>query len=444
MYICSVCEYGSPIKLGKCPSCGSFGSFVQDLSKTREKGSKHTLKTWHDLGQSSISSWIIQKSQLAYWDLTDRELKRVFQQGIKPGGMYLLGGEPGIGKSTIILQIIQNLIVSQPELAVMYLSGEEWVQQVAERYQRISQLEHQSEKKSELANELTVYHTTHLEDIVTTIQASRPDIVIVDSIQTIYSTGIEASAWSPQQVRTCAEKLSELCKQLGVTCFVIGHVTKGGEIAGPKYLEHIVDVVLSIEGDRYGQLRFLKSFKNRFGHTEDTAIFEMTLFWLKPVTDLKERILNAAHLSVPGSVLTIGLDNGRPVIVSVEVLLNKTHGKYPERSVVGCDPKRVWLIVAILEKYLKLTLSVFDLYVNIPGEFKLYDSGLDLAIATAIWSQAKWQVIDKTLVFVWELGLAGQVSPSKLHPKRVRELPEGYTIVDHQMIKHLVELPGRL
>lgn len=430
MYVCSTCHHGSPVKLGKCPSCGSFGTFMLDPTHTKSiiKSSKHTLQTWHDLRQHSPSLGLKASSVLR--PIQDKEFCRIFQQGIKQGWMYLLGGEPGIGKSTVTLQIIYELITHSPTLRICYITGEEQESQVMERRQRITSTN----------SSLIIFQSTHIEDIATTIASREYDIVVIDSIQTVYSTGLEASAGSPQQVRYCAEKLSEVTKQSATTCFIVWHVTKGWEIAWPKYLEHIVDVVLSIEGDRYGHLRFLKSLKNRFGHTEDTAVFEMTNQGLRAVHDLTSHVLSNHHIGSPGTVLSIWLDNGRPILVTVEVLLNKVYGKYPERNVVWCDPKRVNLVVAILEKYLKINLAAFDLFVNIPGEWKLYESWLDLALAAAIWSQAKNKSLDPHLVRVGELGLAGQVSPTKLHPKRLRELPAGYTIIDRKSMKSITQL----
>lgn len=429
MYICNVCWYGSPTKLGKCPECSSFGSFVMNHD-IKESKSKHGVKEWSVLTADN------NKTSSRFWVLANRELQRVLQQGVKQWGIYLLWGEPGIGKSTIILQILQDLLANN-DMSIQYFSWEEQTNQIVSRWERID-----PDKKVSI-NKMDLYHATHIEDILTTAESSKPDCIIIDSIQTIYSEHADSSAGSPNQVKYCAEKLSEFGKKHNCTIIIIGHVTKGGEIAGPKYLEHIVDVVLYLEWDRFGQLRFLRSQKNRFGHTDDSGIFEMTLFGLQPVYDIKERILQSAS-TMPWSVLTIGLDNGRPVLANIEVLLNKTKFKFPQRNCIGVDSKRVDLVMAILERYLKINLGFFDVFVNVPGEFDFRDSGLDLAIAVGLHSQYTNTSVPSHSIFLWELALSGKVVKSKLHDKRAKELPEWYTLYDGSSVKHIVELKNIL
>ncbi|UFX82933.1 AAA family ATPase [Candidatus Absconditicoccus praedator] len=426
MYNCKECGYASITKLGKCPNCGAFASMQKDETKIKPK--KSAQKTTLTSGVA-LESKLAQSSQ--FFDIKNTELKRVYQNGIKQGGVYLLGGQPGIGKSTIILQIIQDLIENN-KISIGYFSGEESQDQIYSRLKRI--------KKDSKFQNLDIYTASSIEDIVQTISEKDYDFFVIDSIQTIYSNNIDGIAGSPSQVKFCSEKIGEFAKQRGKTCFIIGHVTKGGEIAGPKYLEHIVDMVSYLEGDRFGQYRFLRSMKNRFGSTDDISIFEMGLFGLTPVYDIKERIINTANTSIPGSVFTMGIDNGRPVIVNLEVLLNKTNYKYPQRMAVGIDNNRLNLVIAILERYLKLNLGYFDIYVNLPGEFKFYDSGLDLALATAIFSQYQNKLVDKNSIFVGEIGLGGQLLPSKLHEKRKNETPEGFKFVDKKLLNHVVEL----
>lgn len=423
MYLCKECGYGTPVKLWKCPDCGGFGSFEE----YRDSGKKPKK---HEIAMGSVLQTQNLTDEVSFFSLDHKELQRVLQNWIKVWWIYLLGGEPGIGKSTIVLQIVQNI---SHKCRIGYFSGEENVAQVHDRYRRIS-----SDKKE--WSSLDVFHSTHFEDIVETTKEKKFDMIVIDSIQTIYSVGHDSPAGSPNQVKYCAEKLSEFCKSNGVACLIVWHVTKGWEIAWPKYLEHIVDVVMYLEGDRFGQYRLLKCMKNRFGHTDDVAIFEMSLFGLKPVYDLKERILQAVTSTVPGSVITVGLDNGRAVVVHLEVLLNKTKFKFPQRSAIGIETQRLNLIVAILEKYLKLNLWEIDIYVNIPGEFSFHDSGLDLAIAAGILSQYKNKILDRHLVFVWELGLGGQVTKTKMHEKRLKEFTEDFTLIDYQKVKHIVEI----
>lgn len=429
MYSCSNCGNSSTTKLWRCPNCGEFGTFL--LDKTLDRLGSKAKSKWHSVNEGSVLETKQNQQTSVFFGIENKELQRVLQKGIKKWWMYLLGWEPGIGKSTLILQILQEIIWNN-ELNIWYFTWEETPNQIADRRDRLT--EKKVEKKFEL------FHSTHLEDIITTTKEKQFDMIILDSIQTIYTESNESPAGSPNQVKYCSEKLSEFCKWNNITVFIIGHVTKWGEIAGPKYLEHIVDVVLYLEWDRFGQLRFLRCKKNRFWHTDDSGIFEMTLFGLQPVYDLKERILQTANTSIPGSVLTIWLDSWRPVLVNIEVLLNKTKEKYPQKNCIWVDRKRVEMVIAILERYLKLNLSWFDIFINIPGEFILNDSGLDLAIAAGIYWQYHNIVSDKNNIFLGELGLWWQVVKTKLHDKRIRELPDGFNLTDLSEIKNIVEI----
>ncbi len=425
MYKCKECEYTSITKLGKCPNCWSFGSMEKDESKTKVKkwGNKTTLTSWKILEKPSYSGAF-------FYDMKNTELKRVFQNWIKQGGVYLLGGQPGIGKSTIILQIIKEL-VSNNNINIGYFSWEEWTDQIFSRLERITNQNKDSK--------FDIYTSTLVEDIIQTITDKNYDFFVIDSIQTVYSKNVDWIAWSPSQVKFCSEKISEYAKQEWKTCFIIWHVTKWWEIAGPKYLEHIVDMVSYLEWDRFWQYRFLRAMKNRFWSTDDVGIFEMWFFGLTPVYDIKERIVNQANTTVPGSVFTMWIDNWRPVVVNLEVLLNKTSYKYPQRVAVWIDNNRLNLVIAILERYLKLNLWLFDIYVNLPWEFKFYDSWLDLALAFSIISQYKNNLVDKNNIFVGEIWLGGQILSSKLHNKRKKEIPQGFNLVDYNSLNHIVE-----
>lgn len=421
MFTCSSCQYGSPIKLGKCPSCGDFGTF--------EKSIDITLKTTKKKSPEWTRLETLGQKDRVWRTLQTPEFQRVLWSRIKQWWVYLLAGEPGIGKSTVVLQLIADLLSTNPTILTAYFSGEEDGSQIHERWTRIWQSDNICP---------SLYHTTTIEDIVATIQESPADLLIIDSIQTLTTMQADNIAGSPTQVKTCAQLLADLAKQQGITIIIIGHVTKEGEIAWPKYLEHIVDVVLYLEGDRYGQYRFLRSRKNRFGTTDETGIFEMGLFWLTPVYDLKQRIL-WGRLAISGHVLSIAIDNGRPLLITIEALLNKSVGKYPQRVALGIENNRLTLIVAILEKYLKCKLGMVDIFINIPGEFTFRDSGLDLAVAAAIYSQYKAKVLAENLVFVWELWLGGQILPTKLHTKRTNEWRD-LEIIDHTTIKYINQL----
>lgn len=427
MFLCKSCWYNSATKLWKCPNCWDFWSFEQDASKQSIKKSsskRYTLQRWNELQSGDVSP-------ISFFKISDPEISRVFRRGIKKSWVYLLWWEPWIWKSTILLQIIQDLLKSNKEISIWYFSWEESADQIVDRANRINDSK---------GADIDIFHSTLLEDIISTVEVKWYDFVVFDSVQTIYSDSIDSPAGSANQVKYCSEKISEFCKNRWITAFIIGHVTKMWEIAWPKYLEHIVDVVLYLEWDRFWQLRFLRTQKNRFDSTDDIAIFEMSLFGLQPVYDLKDRIINSANTTIPWSVLTIWIDNWRPVIVNLEVLLNKSTMKYPQRTAIWIDNQRLNLIIAILERYLKLNLGFMDVFVNIPWEFKFYDSWLDLAIAFAIYAQYKNKLTDKNLIFLWELGLWWQILKSKLHEKRAKELPEWFEIIDFKKMKNIVEI----
>lgn len=425
MFKCTNCDYASPTKLGKCPLCGEFWCFVESVDNS--KATKKWNIKWHEIKEQ------ITKKDIVFWQIKEKELKRVLSRGIKQSALYLLGWEPGIGKSTIVLQIIQDLVQNNENIKIWYFSGEENIDQIYDRLKRLN---------LNIGDKIKIFHTNSLEDITMTAETNGFDIIIVDSIQTIYSNNIDWVAGSIWQVKYISENISTFSKKNWITSMIIWHVTKWWEIAWPKYLEHIVDVVLQIDGDRFGQYRFLRSQKNRFDATDEVGIFEMTLFGLKPVYDLKDRILNSANISIPWNVLTIWLDGARPVITTLEVLLNKSFGKYPQRTVIWVDSNRVNLIVAILERYLKINIWFFDIYVNIPWEFKFFDSWLDLVIACAIFWQYKNKIIDKNTIFLWELWLWWQVLKSKLHEKRLKEIPEWFEIIDFSNLKNIVQIPN--
>ncbi len=412
MFICSSCQYGSKVKVGKCPSCGAFGTFQESKDSN--------MKWWKKIILQKNS--IIKNHTHQYYPLNNTEVRGVIGESMVADGFYLLAGEPGIGKSTFALQIVHDLLRSTPNLKWGYFSGEETAQQIMMRYTRLYPDHSQADD---------FFYTTSFEAIKETVQTYGYQFIIIDSIQTIMSQGYEGNSGSASQVRTCAELLNDLAKEYHVTILIIGHVTKGGEIAWPKYLEHIVDVVLYVEGDSTGELRFLRNYKNRFGNADGTGIFEMTAKWLQPIYD-PEKLL-AWQVAAPGIARTIGLDNGRPVIVWIEALLTKSYGKFPDRHYVGVNSKRVDMIIAILEKYLWCKLATFNIFINIPGEFYLHDSWLDLAIAMAIYSAYTNTTLSPKTIRIGELWLTGRISATRSHEKRSSESPKSRSIVDYKI-----------
>lgn len=417
MYICSVCQYGSKIKVGKCPNCGEFGTMQATQSINSTKLSQKILAFGGENNVQGIS-----------YPLTNPEIRSVLWDSVMGSGVYLLAWEPGMGKSTLALQLIHDIIKTTPDLHWAYYSGEETASQVEMRYRRLY---------PDMSQSSPVFHTTSCEAIMDTSLEYQHQLIVIDSIQTITTEQSDSSPGSPAQVRTCAELLTSLAKQHHVTVLIIGHVTKGGEIAGPKYLEHIVDVVLYLEGDRTGDMRFLRNYKNRFGHADGTGIFGMTGQGLQPLYEPEKMFI--WQLASPGIAWGVGLDNGRPVLTWIETLLTKSYGKFPERHYVGVSAKRVDMIIAILEKYLNCKLAQYNVFVNIPWEFHLHDSGLDLAIAMAIYSGYTNTTVPEKTLFLGELWLTGHISKTRQHEKRRSESPKKRSIIDYEVRKSIGE-----
>lgn len=418
MFVCWDCWYWSPTKLWKCPSCASFGTFtkVQWLGKITKWSSK-----WEVLTSRTTQHY-------AFRPLTSSELLRVFQSWIKQWANYLLAWEPWIWKSTLVLQLIQEL-TSTSSLQIGYCTGEESTTQIRERNERLYPWTQTS---------ATILETSSCEDVVATIQTWDYQLMIIDSIQTISSSSSDSTPGSPSQVRVCCDLLTKAARAQWVTLFFIGHITKSGEIAGPKYLEHIVDVVCYLEGDRWGQYRFLRSKKNRFGTTDETGMFTMTVHGLEPVTDLRNSVLSST-VSQPWSVLSIGIDNGRPLLVAIEVLTSKPIANYPQRTTIWIETNRLNLLLAVLEKHCRVKLAWNDVYINIPWEVKYRDSGLDLWVAAALLSDQKNITIWHETIFLWEISLSGKVLPASYQTKRQAEA-KWFTIIDHTNCDHVSKL----
>lgn len=390
---------------------------VESWSKKKNKA--------HSLKKTKLTS----SDRYQSYPITNKEVKEVIGESFVADGVYFLAWEPGIGKSTFALQLMHDVLRNTPKLKWWYFSGEETAEQVMTRYTRLYPDHAQTDD---------FFYTTSLESIQETVLNYGYKFIIIDSIQTLSSADHSGSAGSIGQVRACAEILNDFAKQHHITILIIGQVTKWGDIAWPKYLEHIVDVVLYLEWDRTGDHRFFRNYKNRFGNAHGTGIFEMTSKWLQPVYD-PEKIF-AWQDKAPGIAWTIGLDNGRPVIVWIEALLTKSYGKYPDRNYLWVTTKRVDMIIAILEKYMWCKLWSMNIFLNIPGEFNLKDSWLDLAIAMAIYSAYKWETLSDKTLRIGELSLTGRISKTRSHDRRRSEAPKTRNIVDYQSIRTLQEV----
>ena len=411
MFTCSACWHASHIKLWRCPQCGEFGSFVSSQ-------------------RSSMPSLISTSDPLKLYPLHHSEFERVYPWWLRSSWVYLIAGEPGIGKSTIVLMIISQLITHH-QVSALYFSAEETTAQIQARVDRVGSMD-----------SLTIFYATNIEQILDTALDHPAQIVILDSIQMIESSSVQSSSWSPTQVKTVSEIFTHRCKQNNRIGIIIWHVTKSGEIAWPRYLEHIVDVVSYLEWDRIGDLRFLRNRKNRYGSAQESAIFTMTQQWLIWASWLSQESL--VSLWSPWNVLTIGIDTTRPLLIGIEVLLNKTKISYPKRSTSWWINTRLEMIVAILEKHCKINLSEYDIFVNIPWEMKFIDHGLDLAICAGIIWQYERKSIDPTQVLLGEVWLWWQVLPTAYAQKRINEIWNNLTIVDHTTLRNVKNILERL
>ncbi len=337
------------------------------------------------------------------------ELDRVLGGGIVPASLVLVGGDPGIGKSTLLLQVCQKL--SAQQISVLYISGEESLQQIKIRAQRIGTF----------TDSLSLLCETNLETIDGVLRREKPQAVIIDSIQTMYSESISSSPGSVSQVREATAAFMQLAKGLGITIFIVGHVTKEGVVAGPRVLEHMVDTVLYFEGDRHAAYRILRGVKNRFGSTNEIGVFEMRDQGLAEVTNPSEYMLSGKPKDASGSVVACSIEGTRPILLEVQALVCRSNFGIPRRTAAGTDTNRVNLLMAVLEKRLNLRLSECDAYVNIAGGIKMNEPALDLGIVLAILSSYKERCIDEKTICFGEVGLSGEVRAVNMAKQRILE-----------------------
>lgn len=425
MYICSNCWVKSSYALYTCKDCWATDSFSKEVKKAITKTIKKSqvedvIKTGNILKPKEVKSFNLKH---AFIPLEDKELLRVFQWGICEWGVYLLAWNPGAWKSTLMAQIIHQV---RKLKKVAYFSWEENEEQIYMRFQRLG------------VEYCDLYHTWNVEDIFATIEANKYDFVVIDSIQTCYSLSCEWVAGWISQIKTVSEMLTQFFKERKITAFIIGHFTKDGDVAWPKYLEHIVDAPIQLEWDKYWLYKFLKAKKNRFCSDDDVGIFEMTNKWLVGVQDFKDRVLKQ-FTKKPWNVLWVGIDNWRPVFVNIEVLITPSAFNYPQRNVIGYDKDRINLIVAIMEKYLWVSFQDKDIFINIPGDqsFKK-DNGLDLAIVAAIYSSHTVHLFSDK-VFFWEVTLMGKIRPATFQARRLKEA-QWFDIVTYEEYKNDLDL----
>ena len=395
VFSCQNCGYQSAKWLGRCPDCNSWNSFVEEDYSSPHAKSKERTALYKE-GPVLLKDIEVKEAERLKTDIT--ELDRVLGGGIVKGSVVLIGGDPGVGKSTISLQVSNQ--ITKHGHTVLYVSGEESVSQTKLRAKRLG---HAGE------GNLYIVNQTDLSFILEYVKKIKPEVVIIDSIQVIFEPSISSSPGSVSQVRECAGILTQLAKTTGTSIFIIGHVTKEGTIAGPRVLEHIVDTVLYFEGDRFSVYRILRAVKNRFGSTNEIGIFEMNSTGLAEVKNPSEIFLSERPKDVSGSVVVSTIEGSRPLLVEIQALVSKSSFGYARRRAQGFDYNRLALLVAVLEKRIGLSLEMEDIFVNVAGGIKIEDPTADLAVAIAVSSAFRDQLVLADTVVLGEIGLAGEI-----------------------------------
>lgn len=405
VFVCQNCGAESPKWIGKCNSCGQWNTYMEQLihkspSKRDafddEPGKRHSPEKITEVHSDKVSRI----------DTRNTEFNRVLGGGLVPGSMVLIGGEPGIGKSTLALQIALNMTES-----ILYVSGEESPQQIRMRADRMDHL-----------NENTlVLSETSLQAVITQIRQIDPSLVIIDSIQTLYSEEIESTPGSVSQVRECAARLLRVAKQTGIPVILIGHITKEGNLAGPKIMEHIVDTVLQFEGDTHHVYRILRASKNRFGSTSELGVFEMRNNGLAEIKNPSQMLLNQHVEDLSGSAVAANIEGIRPLMIETQALVSTAAYGTPQRTSNGFDARRLNMLLAVLEKRANFHLSGKDVFINIAGGLRVDDPATDLAIVSAVLSSTVDIAVDKKICFAGEVGLSGEIRPAGRMEQRISE-----------------------
>lgn len=406
IFLCNQCGYESPKWAGKCPACGAWNTLVEKVVRNTP-ASRSAVGMTDRLQSQPVLIDDVAADALPRMDLGDGELNRVLGGGLVPGSLVLLGGEPGIGKSTLVLQTILGM----PSRKVLYVSGEESVQQIKLRADRITH---------ERGNCHIVCETS-LETVFTHIKNISPELLVVDSIQTMCSEAVDSSPGSMAQVRECTAMLLKFAKENNVPVILIGHITKDGAIAGPKILEHIVDVVIQFEGDQHHMYRVLRSIKNRFGSTAELGIYEMRREGLRQVTNPSELLLSERHAGMSGVAIASAIEGVSPFLIEAQALVSTAAYGTPQRSATGFDGRRMNMLLAVLEKRVGFKLAQKDVYLNIAGGLRVNDPAIDLSVISAILSSNMDVEIEPTLCMAGEVGLSGEIRPVNRIEQRIAE-----------------------
>ena len=411
-YVCSECGHDEPKWCGRCPSCGEWNTMKEFVVAPKTANKRETIVANAGLHRGKarpVRLSQIDASEEARYDTHDAELNRVLGGGLVPGSLVLLGGEPGIGKSTLLLQTVLNM----GDRRILYVSGEESERQIKLRADRIQQ--------ADAAQEPYLLCDTQLESIFEHVREVDPELLIVDSIQTLQTETVESSPGSVTQIRECAAALLKYAKDNGVPVILIGHITKEGSIAGPKVLEHIVDCVLQFEGDRHYFYRILRSIKNRFGSTAELGIYEMNANGLRPVDNPSELLLSQRNEALSGVAISAALEGVRPFLIETQALVSTAAYGTPQRSATGFDLRRLNMLLAVLEKRVGFKLGAKDVFLNLAGGIRVSDPAIDLSVIAAVLSSNVDTPIDRDVAMAGECGLSGEIRPVTRIAQRIAE-----------------------
>jgi DNA repair protein RadA/Sms len=406
IYTCSLCGYQSPKWLGKCPDCDQWNSFYEEVKVSPSRYSALNTETSNS-SPTPINEIALNTDNRILTDI--KELDRVLGEGLVQGAVVLIGGDPGIGKSTLALQAITKLALKNK--SVLYISGEESLKQLRMRAERLGSL----------PENLFILAETALEKIIQEIRNIKPQIIIIDSVQTVYTSDLESAPGSVSQIRETCAKLINLSKETDTSAFLIGHVTKEGAIAGPRVLEHMVDTVLYFEGDRGHSYRILRAVKNRFGSTDEIGVFEMGQSGLSEVKNPSELFISERPYNSSGSVVVPSIEGTRPILVEIQALVTPTSLSLPRRTAIGLDSNRASILIAVIEKKLGITMYNQDVFLNVAGGVRLSEPGIDLGVITAIVSSKLDQPVPSDTVICGEVGLTGEVRSISQTSVRINE-----------------------
>ena len=429
VFFCGECGYESAKWLGQCPACKAWNAFSE--APALKKGGSSLKPGMAASLPIKIKDVSLESDERVTTGIS--ELDRVLGGGIVKGSLVLVGGDPGIGKSTLLLQMCAKL--SDKQVSVLYVSGEESERQIAIR----------SERLGRQSSDMLLYCETDIEKIEASIENGKPEVVIVDSIQTMYSSKADSAAGSISQVREVTSTLLRISKGFGVSIFIVGHVTKEGTVAGPRTLEHMVDTVLYFEGEDVASYRILRAVKNRFGSTNEVGVFDMGQTGLREVANPSEYMLKGMPENAPGSVVACTMEGSRPILVEVQALVCQTNFNFPKRTTAGADYNRVNILIAVLEKRLGLNLGGCDAYVNVAGGLKINEPALDLAIVAALISSYRNRESKGKIIAFGEVGLTGEVRGVNLARLRLEEIAKfGENLVIIPKVNYTKDLPFKV